>query len=103
VTRTPVLQISTTVHMALVQGIYDLGEPGREAKLIDLKCLLMLDRALRLNSTLESELGRAATLNLFTACCTVESQYLAVRSFDALYAGFPQQEMLLRAARSLAA
>jgi hypothetical protein len=26
-----VLQISATVHMALVQGIYDLGEPGREA------------------------------------------------------------------------
>jgi hypothetical protein len=31
VTRTPVLQISATMHMALVQGIYDLGEPGREA------------------------------------------------------------------------
>jgi hypothetical protein len=32
-----VLQISATVHMALVQGIYDLGEPGREAKLIEFK------------------------------------------------------------------
>ncbi|SIT40291.1 hypothetical protein BN2476_240081 [Paraburkholderia piptadeniae] len=31
-TRTPVLQISATVHIALVQGIYDLGEPGREAE-----------------------------------------------------------------------
>jgi hypothetical protein len=40
VTRTPVLQISTTVHMALVQGIYDLGEPGREAKPIEFKRLL---------------------------------------------------------------
>ena len=29
------LQISTTVHMALVQGIYDLGEPGREADKTD--------------------------------------------------------------------
>jgi hypothetical protein len=27
------------VHMALVQGIYDLGEPGREAKPMKLKRL----------------------------------------------------------------
>ena len=85
--------------MALVQGIYDLGEPGSEAKLIELKRLLILDLALRMNS----KLGRTATLNLFTACCTVESQYLAVRSSGALYAGFPRREMLLRVARSLAA
>jgi hypothetical protein len=27
--------------MALVQGIYDLGEPGREAKLIEFKRLVI--------------------------------------------------------------
>jgi hypothetical protein len=45
-----VLQISATVHMALVQGIYDLGEPGREAKRIEFKRLPMIDQALHLNS-----------------------------------------------------
>jgi hypothetical protein len=98
VTRTPVLQISTTVHMALVQGIYDLGEPGREAKQIELRRLLILDHALRL----DSEFDRTTTLDLFTARCTAESQYLAVRSSGALYAGFPLREMLLHGARSIA-
>jgi hypothetical protein len=85
--------------MALVQGIYDLGEPGREAKQIEFKRLLILDQALRL----DSEFDRMTTLDLFTARCTAESQYLVVRSSGALYAGFPLQEMLLRGARLLAA
>jgi hypothetical protein len=61
--------------------------------------LLMLDHALRTNS----QLIVTATLNLFTACCTAELQYRAAHSSGALYAGFLLREMLLRAARSLAA
>ena len=89
--------------MALVQGIYDLGEPGREAKPIDTQTFAD-DRSNDLNLSLNHRNSiRTDDMQALHHCMLriAESQYPVVRSSGALYAGFLQREMLRRDARCL--